>query len=422
MKLGTQATLALNGGPVSNALGVYFLGWYGDLEIGDASGFSDSINDFVAGDTIDLTNVKFTSSNYTYTPPSYRNGPADLQIVEDGVTYNLNVDNDEAFSGAGLIVTADASGEGTEIAFASTPASPFNLWGAALPDFFSTASGPVNGEDWAASNVTDGGDPIWVDTETPAGSYAPGAAGAYTIVLTTQDFLGDQQPLVTVATDANIVDPFGSSAASIGNLAGATIFSSTSTTAAGAVLYWRNSATPGDYALEFQPITTTDPTGPSTRTSTVLNGSPLTLLSAVADPTGWTYDSGASTSLVVAYTTAASPTTEDIWFQAFTNKGVATSPDVEVAANVADSTQYYINYSSGAYSYDYTSVNGAATGLYGENFQCYDRRLGSGDGNPAASLVHQHLGGDGTACAVNRELPVSLSKGWRTGNPSFKPS
>ena len=96
LKLGNQATLALNGGPVSNALGVYFLGWYGDLEIGDASGFSDSINDFVAGDMIDLTNVKFTSSNYTYTPPSYRNGPADLQIVENGVTYNLNVDNDEA--------------------------------------------------------------------------------------------------------------------------------------------------------------------------------------------------------------------------------------------------------------------------------------------------------------------------------------
>ena len=335
MKLGNQATLALNGGPVSNALGVYFLGWYGDLEIGDASGFSDSINDFVAGDMIDLTNVKFTSSNYTYTPPSYRNGPADLQIVEDGVTYNLNVDNDEAFSGAGLIVTADASGKGTEIAFASTPASPFLLWGTALPNFFSTASGPVNGEDWAASNVTDGSDPIWVDTETPAGSYAPGAAGAYTIVLTTQDFLGDQQPLVTVATDANIVDPFGSSAASIGNLAGATIFSSTSTTAAGAVLYWRNSATPGDYALEFQPITTTDPTGPSSGPSTVLSGSPVTLLSAVADPTGWTYDSGNSTSLVVAYTTAASPTTEDIWFQAFTNAGVATSPDVEVAANVA---------------------------------------------------------------------------------------
>ena len=101
LKLGTQATLALTGGPVSNVLGVYFLGWYGDLEIGDASGFSDSINNFVAGDTIDLTNVKFTSSNYTYTAPSVRDGPADLQIVENGVTYNLNIDNYEAFSGAG---------------------------------------------------------------------------------------------------------------------------------------------------------------------------------------------------------------------------------------------------------------------------------------------------------------------------------
>jgi hypothetical protein len=55
----------------------------------------------------------------------------------------------------------------------------------------------------------------------------------------------------------------------------------------------------------------------------------------------------------------------------------ATSPDVEVAANVPDSMQYYINYSNGVYSYDYTSVNGAATGLYARTFNVTTGALGA---------------------------------------------
>ena len=198
--------------------------------------------------------------------------------------------------------------------------------GRTLSDFFFTSSGPVDGDDWAISNSTDGGTPVWVDTETPASSYTPGAAGNYTIVLTTQDWVGDQQPLITIATDNDIVDPFGSNANSIGNLAAVAYFSNTSTTASEAVLYWQASTTSGDYALEFEPITTTFPASPTAGPSTVVSGSAVTMDAAIADPTGWSFNSANATSLVLAYTTAVNSTTENLRFQGFSNSGSGCYP------------------------------------------------------------------------------------------------
>jgi hypothetical protein len=253
----------------------------------------------------------------------------------------------------------------------------FNLW-SRLPNFFSTASGPVNGEDWGYSNVSDGGAPIWVDTETPAASYAPGQPENYTIVLTSQDWLGDEQSLVTVTTEANIVNPFSSKSASFGNMGAGTIFSSNATTGTGGVLYWKASTTVGDYALEFQPITTTYVTAPSSGPNTVLSGAPVTMDAAIASPTDWTFEAGSATTLVLAYTTAVTSTTENLWYQGFNNAGSATTAPVKVASDIPDSSQFYVAYtSSGGYGYRFTVIDGAETGVYGGSFNAATGALGA---------------------------------------------
>ena len=379
MGIGAQGDLVLDKAVTSTG-GVGFYGWFGTLALGDPGQFDPTIYNFMPGDTIDLTNLP-----YEGTPDSYSvnysgpNGPQ-LTVTEGSTSYTLNVSTPDALN-ATLKLVQDAGRTGTDVVFASTPASPFNLW-STLSNFFSTSTGPVNDENWALSNVAGGGNPIWVDTEAAAGGYPLGSPGNYTIVMTSQDWLGTQQPLVTVATDTDFTDTFRNSATQIGNLAGATIFSSNGTTGDGAVLYWGNSATPGEDALELQPITTTFPTEPSTGPDTVLTGSPVTLLAAVLDPTSWTFNKSTSTSFVVAYTTAASPTTENLWYQAFSNTGAATSPDVEVGTNIPDSTQYYVAYGSSGYEYRYTEINGSQTGLYGGSFNTTTGVLG-----PASELL-----------------------------------
>ncbi len=305
-------------------------------------------------DTIDLANLAFNSasSSYAYNPDS-----GDLQITEGSSVVNLTVYSPGNLQGQ-LTLSKDAGG-GTQIQYASTPSGPFQLWSTLSSNFFSTSGGSVNGDNWDLSNVTDGGAPIWVDDETSAAGFVQGHAATYNIDLTTQDWLGDEQSLVPVAT-TTLINPFG-------NLAAATIFSSNNSGGSGAVLYWQASATAGDYDLEFRPLQTNYLAAPSAGPNTTLTGPAVAMETAVASPTSWTFNNNSS-SLVFGYTTAVSSTTEDIWFQAFNTSGVATSPLTEVATNVADGTQYFVGYSNGTFYYRYTVINGSATGLYGGTF------------------------------------------------------
>ena len=278
------------------------------------------------------------------------------------------------------LATLLADGDWVEFdnAGTTTSATPnFTLW-SSPSDFFFTSAGPVNGEDWAISNSADGNNPIWVDTYTPAATYVAGQSAQYTIALTSQDWVGAQQPQITVAT-TTLVDPFvSSSATSFGNLAGDATFTSNSSTGSGAVVYWKASATSGDYDVEFQPYTTTYVAAPSTGPNTTLTGSAVTLEKAIANPTSWDFNYG-SAGLVFSYTTKASATTENIYFQAFNTSGVATSPLEEVANGVAAGTPYYVGYNSstGAFTYAYAVVNGSSTGFYYESFNTTTGALGS---------------------------------------------
>ena len=262
-----------------------FYGWYGTLAIGNAAGFSSTtpIYNFMPGDTIDLKNVPFVSSasSYSFTWGS-NGGPNDLRITEGGQTYNFNVGTYYDLSGL-LTLKRDASGTGTDIVYTSGGASPFQQWGSPLSNFFTTSSGPVDGSNWALSNSDDGGQPVWIETETPASSYVAGQAAPYSIVLTTQDWIGTQQPLLTVTT-TNLVDPFSTRSSDIGNLAGSVFVANNGATGTMDLIYWQASTTPGDYAVEFQPITTTYVNAPSVGPSTVLTGGPTQLDAAVSQP------------------------------------------------------------------------------------------------------------------------------------------
>ena len=392
VSIGAQGTVALNGSVSLTGQGaVDFYGWYGTLAIDDTAGFSSSmpIYSFMAGDTIDLKNVPYVSSDSSYSFSYGPNGGAnDLKITEGGQTVNLNVSSYYSLSGL-LTLKPDASGTGTDIVYTSGGATPFQQWASPLSNFFTTASGPVDGSDWGLSNDTGGGQPIWIDTETPASSFVAGQSEPYSIVLTTQDWIGTEQPLLTVAT-TTLIDPFGSGSQDVGNLAGAVFVSNNGTTGSMDLIYWQASTTPGDYAIEFQPITTTYANAPSMAPLTVLTGGPTQLDAAISQPLSWTIadnytGSSAATEGVVAYAAYATATTENIYLQGFSTSGAASTNPV-LAGTIADGTWYSISYNSsnGNFYYNYYTATGpSGAGLYSESFNAATGALGS----PAASLL-----------------------------------
>ncbi len=382
--------MALNGSvSLTGAGSVNFYGWYGTLAIGNAAGFSSTtpIYNFMPGDTIDLKNVPFVSSasSYSFTWGS-TGGPNDLRITEGGQTYNFNVGTYSDLTGQ-LTLKKDASGTGTAIVYTSGGASPFQQWGSPLSNFFTTSSGPVDGSNWALSNSDDGGQPVWIETETPASTYVAGQPGSYSIVLTTQDWIGTQQPLLNVTT-TNLIDPFSTRSSDIGNLAGSLFVANNGATGAMDLIYWQASTTPGDYAVEFQPITTTYAKAPSVGPSTVLTGGPTQLDAAVSQPLGWSlvnnYTGSPATEDLLGYSTFATATTETIHLQGVSTSGVASASTI--AATIADGTWWAISYSAnlGAFTFDFYSKTGASgAGLYYQTFDPTTGQLGS----PTAFLL-----------------------------------
>ena len=315
-----------------------------------------------------------------------------------------------------LTLKPDAGGTGTDIVYKSGGASPFQQWGSPLSNFFITASGPVDGSDWAISNSNDGGQPVWIDTETPASTYALGQSEPYTIVLTTQDWIGSEQPLVTVTT-TNLVDPFGTGSLAIGNLAGSEFVSNNGATGTMDLIYWQASTTPGDYAVEFQPITTTYVSAPSTGPSTVLTGSPTQLVAAVSQPLTWdttdNYTSNsAATQEVLAYATYATATTENMYLVGFSTAGVATTSPT-FAGTIADGTTYSVSYSSGTFYYShYTSTGASGAGMYSRNFRSDHGRIGQLERLSSPSRAHERFRRGGSRYSMG---PISgLSKGSKT--------
>ena len=310
------------------------------------------------GDTIDLKNVPYVSaaSSYSFTYGS-NGGANDLRITEGGQTYNLNVGSYYSLSGL-LTLKRDASGTGTDIVYTSGGASPFQQWGAPLSNFFSTSSGPVDGSYWGVSNLDDGGQPVWIETETPASSYVAGQAGALQH-RPHHPGLDRNRAAAADGTTTNVsrsvrIDPQG-----LGNLAGSTYVSNNGATGTMDLIYWQASATPGDYAVEFQPITTTYVSGPSTGPSTVLTGAPTQFDAAVSQPLSWDLvdnftSNSAATEGLLGYSTQATATTEHIFLQGFSTSGVATA---DVRWNDLGRTWWSVSYTRErkCSTYDYYS-------------------------------------------------------------------
>ena len=74
----------------------------------------------------------------------------------------------------------------------------------------------------------------------------------------------DRNPAaVAHVTTTNLIDPFSTRSSDIGNLAGSVYVANNGATGTMDLVYWQASTTPGDYAVEFQPITTTYVSAPS---------------------------------------------------------------------------------------------------------------------------------------------------------------
>ena len=113
------------------------------------------------------------------------------------------------------------------------------------------------------------------------------------------------------------------------------------------LIYWKASGTPGDYAVEFQPLTTTYATGPTTGPSTVLTGGPIQLDAAVSQPLAWNLDQQLHGECrrdedLLGYSTLATATTENIFLQGDFNIGVASAPTL--AATIANGTWWGDSY------------------------------------------------------------------------------
>ena len=286
--VGAQETLALNGSVSLTGNGsVSFYGWYGTLAIGNAAGFSSTtpIYNFMPSDTIDLKNVPYVSaaSSYSFTYGS-NGGANDLKVTEGGQTYNLNVGSYYSLSGL-LTLKRDAAAP-ARISCTRPAARRRSSNGDRRSRTFSSPR-PARWTDPLGDLQFERRRPTGLDRHRNAGQpYVPGQAAPYSIVLTTQDWIGSEQPLVTVTT-TNLVDPFGTGPQGLGNLAGSEFVSNNGATGTMDLIYWQASATPGDYAVEFQPITTTYVSAPSTGPSTVLTGAPTQLVAAVSQPLTW---------------------------------------------------------------------------------------------------------------------------------------
>ncbi len=267
--------------------------------------------------------------------------------------------------------------------------APFQLW-SSLPNFFFTSSGAVDGQLWARGNVGGGSYPIWVQTDTPAAGYAPGSPATYNIVMTSQDWLGTEQPMVKVATFSSFVDPFTSGSGAPGNLAAAVIFGSNGKTGTGALVYWGPSTTvSGDYALYGLPITTNYVTAPGAdrrehhgyvwRVDQDIDcrRRQPDELELVTNGTSST----AATEAVMEFTTKTSATTENIYVQAFTTAGAPlTSNPILVASNVTIGSEAFsvsYNASQSSFDYNYSVVNGSATGFYSQSLDPTTGALGT---------------------------------------------
>ena len=151
LHVGGQATLVVNAS-VASSVTARFEGWDGTLALADPAGFSAPIENFNAGDTIDIQGLTYdrTPSSYKFTPTGAY-GAGTLVVTEGSVQrdarHRLLAADDLGRSHA----QQDTSGNGTDVTFTNGAAqSPFNLW-SSLGSFFNTTSGTVNGEDYGLS-------------------------------------------------------------------------------------------------------------------------------------------------------------------------------------------------------------------------------------------------------------------------------
>ncbi len=214
------------------------------------------------------------------------------------------------------------------------------IWSNSFP-IFTTATVPAGGAEWNTSVLGQTSAPIVIDAETATAGYVAGGLKDYTIDLTAQDWLGDQQAYtLALATTGEISLSFP--------LVRNAVFSSSGASVNDAALWWSASATAGTYDLNFETYIDYPDLVATITPALEPSGNVVTLDAAVADPVGWSFANDAS-DLVLLYGTSASATTKNLNIQVFSSTGQALTSSLVAESSIPLST------TDGIY---YTSTNG----------------------------------------------------------------
>ena len=215
-----------------------------------------------------------------------------------------------------------------------------------------------------------------------------GKPASYSIVLTTQDWIGTQQPLLNVTT-TNLIDPFSTRSSDIGNLAGSVLCRKQRRDGHDGPDLLAGVDDPGRLRGRIPADHDNLCQSPERRAQHRADRRPHParrggVSAARLEPRQQLHASSAATEDLLGYSTFATATTETIHLQGVSTSGVASASTI--AATIANGTWWAISYNAnlGAFTFDFYSKTGASgAGLYYQTFDPTTGRLGS----PTAFLL-----------------------------------
>jgi len=241
------------------------------------------------------------------------------------------------------------------------------IWGTPFEVFANVAS--AGGDHWLRSQLSQAGNPLISDGETPASTFQSGGPNDYAIYVTAQNFAGDVQAPLKVADTGAVSLPFAPFSAFYGE-------SSSSSQWLDFAIWWRPSAAvAGAYDIELQNFSDNLFDIGASAPALALVGTPTTLASGVVDPVGYAYaDNGQD--LVFAYATQTSASTKNVTLQIFTPTGQAVSSPVQALTGAPLSTVYRVAYFAATSSFEFvqSTTVGAVQGF---DFSAIDTTTGA---------------------------------------------
>ena len=216
---------------------------------------------------------------------------------------------------------------------------PFRLSHPATPIFESVGLEQSGHFDTPNSAGFDG-DVVWVDTVTPAAGYSSAATNTYQIELAVQTGTGVEQDAVLGPTTTEKF-PFVGANGGTGAIAGVALYSNANNIDQGGLFWWAGTSTPGQYTLDYEPLTYTPADVGTSTPAIALSGRINPLIANVPGLYGWTATYN-STTLLYGYSKLQADGTINVNFEGFTTHGNSLGHLVTVGSHLAKNTPWTI--------------------------------------------------------------------------------